>query len=171
MSNSIFNKDARIMELVSKHYNVELCASNTYFHLATVSKELGYDNVAAFFIKMGTDKQTAHMTRLINYLMRVDSTLTINQISVPEIPSCKTIQEVLDVALKTESKVRESVKHATEIALVAKDFETFERMQWFVKDSINDLEEISDIWTYVHAPNVNLINIETIVASKMEEKE
>ncbi|BAC44085.1 ferritin-like protein Rsg [Malacoplasma penetrans HF-2] len=171
MSDSVFNKDERIMDLVSKHYNVELCAANLYFHLATVSKALGYDNVAAFFVKMGSDKQSAHMSRLVKYMMKVDSILKINQISVPELVSFETIQEVLDAALKMESKVRESVKNVTEISLLAKDFETFERMQWFVKDSIEDLEEISDVWTYVHSPNVNLINIENIVGKKLKKSE
>ncbi len=170
MSN-IWNKDDRIMELVVKHYNVELKASNTYSHLATVAKSLGYDNVANYLVNMATDKLTAHLPRLSGYLMQVDYVLKINQLSIPEsFGILNNIQDVLNAAVKTEQKVRESVSQVTEISLAAKDFETFERMQWFVRDSIEDLEEISDLATYASAANVNMINIESIALSRMNKE-
>lgn len=169
MSN-IWNKEEKIMELVAKHYNIELKASNTYFHLATVAKNLGYDNVSSFFIKMGRDKQEAHMPRLIDYLMKLDHVLRIGTISVPEIINVNSIKDVMDLAVSTEAKVRESVKQVAEVAFLARDFETFEMLQWFVKDSIEDLEEVSDLATYVNAPNVNMINIESITKSRFLKK-
>ncbi|MDE5952567.1 MAG: hypothetical protein K2J02_00325 [Malacoplasma sp.] len=170
MSN-IWNKDERIMELVVKHYNVELKASNTYSYLATVAKSLGYDNVASYLVNMASDKLTAHLPRLSGYLMQVDYILKISQLSIPEsFGFLTTIQDVLNAAVKTEQKVRESVAQVTEISLSAKDFETFERMQWFVRDSIEDLEEISDLATYASSPNVNMINIESIALSRMNKE-
>ena len=170
MSN-VWKKDERIMELVVKHYNVELKASNTYSHLATVAKKLGYDNVASFLLKMANDKLTAHLPRLIDYLMQVDHVLTVNQLSLGEnYGLTNTIQGVLEAAVKVEEKVRESVAHVTEASLSSRDFETFERMQWFVRDSIEDLEEVSDLSTYANAANVNMINIESIAPARMNKE-
>lgn len=167
---SIWNKDEKIMELVAKHYNIELKASNTYFYLATVAKKLGYDNVSCFFINMGTDKQDAHMPRLVDYLMKMDHVLRIGHISLPEVANINSIKDIMDLAIATESRVRESVRQVAEVAFLAKDFETFEMLQWFVKDSIEDLEEINDLATYVNAPNVNLINIESITKTRFLKK-
>ncbi|MDE5949821.1 MAG: hypothetical protein K2G54_03010, partial [Malacoplasma sp.] len=138
---------------------------------ATVAKSLGYDNVASYLVNMASDKLTAHLPRLSGYLMQVDYILKISQLSIPEsFGFLTTIQDVLNAAVKTEQKVRESVAQVTEISLSAKDFETFERMQWFVRDSIEDLEEISDLATYASSPNVNMINIESIALSRMNKE-
>ena len=119
---------------------------------------------------MGRDKQEAHMPRLIDYLMKLDHVLRIGTISVPEIINVNSIKDVMDLAVSTEAKVRESVKQVAEVAFLARDFETFEMLQWFVKDSIEDLEEVSDLATYVNAPNVNMINIESITKSRFLKK-
>ncbi|MCF0217849.1 MAG: hypothetical protein HUJ42_02270 [Malacoplasma sp.] len=171
MSQNIWKKDDRILDLVAKHYNVEQRAANTYFHLATLAKSIGYDYAAKFFYKMGIDKQEAHMTRLINYLMKFDYVLKSDSIIVSESVDFNDIASIFKFAVDTESKVRNSVYKVVDAAFAGKDFETFEAMQWFVRDSIEDLEEINDLATYASANNANMLDVENMILNKLKDKE
>lgn len=163
---SIWNKDPKMVELFIKHYNLELRASNLYYNCATVVKKLGYDNLSKFFSTLAKDKQSAHMLRILDFFIRLDLEMLTLPISVPERIQNQTVQEVVNQALSMELTIRKHVSEMCEYAMQIRDFESFEALQWFVKDAIEDLSDVDDIATYVNSTNATLLSIENAVRRK-----
>lgn len=168
---NIWNKDAKMMEMLVQHYNLELRASNLYYNCATVAKAMGYDYVSIFFVNLGKDKQTSHMLRILDFFIKLDTELPVLPMSVPERIQNASIQEVVKQAMQMEMAIRKHVTDVCDYAMKINDFEVFQRMQWFVKDAIKDLHDIDDLATYANAPGATLLSIETAINRKNNHKE
>ena len=166
MSN-IWNKDRKMMELISKHYNLELMASNLYFNFATKSKKMGYDSISNFFIELARDKQEAHLLRILDFFVKLEEEMPILESSVPKSHNnVNTIQELLGITMDVEISIRNLIWEICEYANQIKDYESLQRMQWFVKDTIKDINDVNDILTIVNVPNTSLLAIETAVYAR-----
>ncbi len=169
---SLWNKDEKIVKLLEEHYNLELKAANMYINIATLCKKKGYEYVASFFIDLSKDKHEAHLSRILEYFLSLDLELSINNQSIAE--TCKsenTISELVEKSINMELQIRSKISEICDLCLTIKDYETFERMQWFVKDALKDLQDVDDISTYVNSPDATLLSIETAVSKKLKHKE
>lgn len=163
---SIWNKDPKMIELFVKHYNLELRASNLYFNCATIAKKLGYDNLSIFFVNLASDKQKSHMIRILDFFIKLDIEMPTLTISVPDRIQNQNVQEIVNQAMSMELTIRKHINEMCQYALEINDYESFQRLQWFVKDAIEDLSDVDDISTYVNSPNATLLSIETAVRRK-----
>lgn len=166
MENNIWKKHPQIIDMLNSHYNLELKASNLYFNMATVFKSLGYEQVCLFFVTLAKDKQKSHMARILDYFTNLDQQIYTTIDSIPEKIQSKNVVELINIALSMEIKIRENVKLICQECLKHSDFETFEFIQWFVKDAIKDLQDVDDIATYIKAPGASLLTIENAARRK-----
>lgn len=170
----MWNKDKKMFELLNIHYNLELGAANAYKSFSTTAKKLGYDYLSDFANKMSDDKISAHLTRLFAYFRSLDEEIKINQYSLPKNTDFNDVKSIVQEMVNIESQIRKHVNYIADYALQIKDYETFECLQWFIKDAIKDLEDINDVLTYVEASNATHLAIENAIRVKighMDEEE
>lgn len=171
MISNLWNKDEKIIKMLIKHYNLELKASNFYTHIGTIYKSMDFENVGKFYLELANDKVTSHLPRILDYFLNLDLEMPIGSESIPEAVTNKDVKHLTDLALKMELELRKHVGEICEYALNIKDYETFEMIQWFVKDAIKDLADINDIATFINAPNANLLTIENAAYRKNKHKD
>ncbi|MDE5553425.1 MAG: hypothetical protein K2I67_02650 [Malacoplasma sp.] len=165
----MWKKDKKIFELLNIHYNLELGASNAYKNFATTAKKWGYDYLSEFMSKMGNDKTEAHLPRIFEYFRLLDEEIKINQYSIPKQSEATNVKQLIEEMINIELQIRKHVNYIADYALQIKDYETFECLQWFIKDAIKDVHDISDVQTYVNAENATQLNIETAIHRKIKE--
>lgn len=166
----MWNKDKKLFELLNIHYNLEQAAANMYTGLATRAAKEGYNNTALFFKKMASDKINAHLSRMYDYFDRVDEIITINQYSLPKHTVESDVKAMVNEALEMELQIRKHINYIAEYALSKKDFETFEFLQWFVKDGITDVKDVDDIKTFFEL-GTSPLQIENAIFRKLNESE
>ncbi|MGL4617262.1 MAG: ferritin-like domain-containing protein [Mycoplasmoidaceae bacterium] len=156
-------KDKKIIDKLNNLYNVELDAHNNYMYYASIIDKLGVDNIAKFVKKLANDKTEAHITRIYDFLVFFKETLEINLTKIKtdilqNINKEKSIRKnvifIMSEILKKELKNREVVNELAEFALNNKDYETFEFIQWFIKDYVKDISELEKL--------IDLLNDEEI---------
>lgn len=144
-------KDKKIINKLINLYNLELDAHNHYMCYASILDKIGVNNIAKFVKKLASDKTEAHITRIYDYLVFFREPLEINLSNVKTniletVNKEKSIRNnvflILSEVLKNELKNREHVNELADFALNSKDYETFEFIQWFVKDYVKDIREI-----------------------------
>ena len=167
---SIWNKNPQMVKMLNRHYNLELKAANLYVNFASIAKGLGYEYLSRFFYTMSKDKIENHLSRILDYFLKLDLELTISPESIPPVLEVKTIQELAKTALNAESSIRNYIGQIANYALEIKDHETYQQIGWFVNDAIEDLGDIDDINTYINTPNANLLSIETAVRRKKKKE-
>ncbi|MGL5246298.1 MAG: ferritin-like domain-containing protein [Mycoplasmoidaceae bacterium] len=147
-------KDKKIIDKLINLYNVELDAHNHYMYYASILDKLRVDNVAKFVKNLANDKTEAHITRTYDFLIFFKETLEINLTKIKTdilqtINKEKSIRKnvifILNEILKNELKNREIVNELAEFALNNKDYETFEFIQWFIKDYVKDISELEKL--------------------------
>lgn len=165
----MWNKDEKMIELLNTQYNLELAAANMYIHFSTVANKLGYTYTSEFLKGMADDKIEAHLSRLFNYFTDLDLEIKINQNSLPRTSESKTVHEMVKEMLSFELYLRKHINYIADYALSIKDYESFEFIQWFVKDAIKDVGDMDDVLTYIDTPNSSMLTIENSIRRKMKE--
>lgn len=147
-------KDKKIIDKLINLYNIELDSHNHYMYYASILDKIGVNNIADFVKKLANDKTQAHITRTYDFLIFFKESLEINLTKIKTdisktIDKEKSIRKnvilILNEILKNELKNREYVNELAEFALNSKDYETFEFIQWFVKDYVKDIKELEKL--------------------------
>lgn len=159
----MWNKEPKIMELINNHYNLELAAANMYTNFASRASKLGFKYTAQFFKKMASDKIEAHLTRIYDYLTSLEEEVKITQFSIPKENTKDSVKELVKEALEYEKYLRKHVHYVTEQILAAKDYESFEFIQWYIKDAIKDINDVNQVLSIFEAPSANCLSIENAV--------
>lgn len=165
----MWNKDEKIVELLNTHYNLELAAANMYIHYSSVANKLGYTYTSEFLKGVADDKIEAHLSRIYDYFTDLDLEIKVNQNSIPRSYDSKTVHDIFKEMLNYELYLRKHIHHIADYALSIKDYETFEFIQWFIRDAIKDVGDIDDVLTYVDTPNSSMLTIETSIRRKTKE--
>lgn len=166
----MWNKDPKIIELLNNHYNFELAAANMYVHFSTIANKLGYTYTSEFLKSMADDKINAHLSRIYKYFTDLDLEIKINQNSIPKSSESKTVHEMVKEMLGYELYLRKHVNYIAEYALSIKDYESFEFIQWFIRDAIKDVGDMDDVLTYIDTPNSSMLTIENSIRRKLKEE-
>lgn len=166
----MWNKDEKLMELLNTHYNLELAAANMYNTFSALANKLGYTYTSKFLSNMAKDKIEAHLSRIFNYFIDLDLELKINNFSLPKASDAKTVHEMVKEMLNYELYLRKHVAYIADQALALKDYETFEFIQWFVRDAIKDVGDLDDVLTYIDTPNSNMLTVEGHIRRKIKEE-
>lgn len=167
----MWNKDKKLFELLNIHYNLEQAACNAYMNYSSKANIEGYVYTAKFFRKLANDKINAHLPRLFDFFSSLSQELVINQYSLPKQIEFKSIHDLVKETLNNELHIRKHINYISEYALSIKDLETFNELQWFIKDAIKDVNDVSDILNYFDAANSNMLSIESMVRTWLKDND
>jgi len=129
-----------IKQKVEKALNkqVELEASSSQFYLAMASwaETQGLSGIANFLYKH-SDEEREHMLKIIKFINERTGQAIVPALIKPPV-KYSSVKEVFESLLEHELNVTESINNVVDICLSEKDYTTYNFMQWFVAEQLEE---------------------------------
>ncbi|RDJ32420.1 MAG: ferritin [Crenarchaeota archaeon] len=122
---------------------MESDASSFYLAMASWCEVTGYEGAASFFYAQ-SDEERQHMLKIVHYMNRIGTMADISACSEPK-KDVKSLEEIIKTSLENEQKVTQSIHQIITLAEKERDRRTFDFMQWFVKEQIEEEETFDNI--------------------------
>jgi ferritin len=123
-------------QLLNQQVGMEGRASACYLAMASWCDTQGYKNAAAFLYHHA-EEERAHMLKLFRYMN--DSGCHAIHPEITEVQhDFESFRQVFELALIQETEVTRSIHRLVDHCLATKDFSTFNFLQWFVAEQIEE---------------------------------
>lgn len=130
--------------LLNQQITCEHQASLNYLNMATWA-DRHQCRGAAHFLYNQSQEERAHMMKIIDYLITLDKQPIIPTEAFFLTQDYPNIKSVFEEALDNEKKITQQVHKLATEALAAKDFNTFEFLQWFIAEQREEEDTIQTI--------------------------
>lgn len=157
----------RMKKLLNDQITLEGFASNYYLSIASWAEITGYDGAANFFY-LQADEERQHMLKIIHFLNGLGVDATIPAIKQPP-KSFQSFESLFKIALKNEQAVTKAIHKMVEIAQKEKDHSSFDFLQWFVKEQVQEetkFEAILQKFNLIGRDKIAINEIDKSLASK-----
>ncbi len=151
----------RMKKLLNDQIALEGFASSYYLSMASWAEITGYDGAAAFFFAQA-DEERLHMLKIVHFLNGLGVEATISAIKQPP-KSFQSFESLFKIALKNEQAVTKSIHRMVEIAQKEKDHSSFDFLQWFVKEQVQEETKFEAI-----LENYNLIGRDKLAINEFD---
>ncbi len=121
-----------IVKKLNEQVAKEMYAANLYLSMSSWCYSHRFDGAGQFLFEHASE-ESDHAKKLINYLNETDSKVTLEAVPKPE----SEFASLLDVFEKTynhELSITKSINDLVEFMLEAKDYSTFNFLQWYVSE-------------------------------------
>lgn len=118
-------------------------AVSFYLYMASWCEVSGYDGASEFFYQQ-SDEERTHMLKIVKYLNRLGTIANISTIKEPT-KDLDSLEEIIKTSLKNEQDVTKSIHEIISLAEKERDRRTFDFMQWFVNEQIEEEETFDRI--------------------------
>ena len=125
-----------ISAALNKQIKEEANASQTYLAMASWLELKGLPGLSDFFYTH-SEEEREHMIKLIHYLNERGETSIIPALEAPK-SSYVNVKEVLEDFYKHEQHVTKKICEIVDICLKTKDFTTYNFMQWYVSEQMEE---------------------------------
>lgn len=123
-------------EALSKQMNVELFQSHTYLSYGIWASGLGYGGIGNFLMRHSKEERD-HAIKFMQYIMNRGGTPKIETIPAPSADP-QNLTECFNSVFKHEVDNTEKIYRLVDMALEQKDWATWNFLQWFVKEQIEE---------------------------------
>lgn len=121
----------------------EAYASQLYLSMATWCGHSGLSGAAKFFF-LQAEEERQHMLKIVNHAMEVEGRVIVLDLSKP--PSdFDSLKGVIEKALDHEQSVTASINGLVEASLAEKDYATFNFLQWFVDEQVEEEQSFKSL--------------------------
>ncbi|MEF9984892.1 MAG: ferritin-like domain-containing protein [Malacoplasma sp.] len=131
----MINKE--IYKLLNDQWNKEIASAYIYYEKAALVRDIGMFNYYDFLKKSGDD-ELAHAQKFYDYMISVDSLPKVNDYIRPTVSTTSSVMETTKLLYDHEVNVSNSINIISKFALEINDFGTFEFIQWFVKEQVEE---------------------------------
>ena len=121
-----------ILEKMNQQVNLEHFSSNLYLAMSSWCRSRGLEGAAAFLADHSRE-ELQHMYRLFDYINATGSMAIISQIDGPE-TEFADIKEVFEKTYRHEQFITAKINDLVDLALIQKDYSTFNFLQWYVSE-------------------------------------
>lgn len=127
---------AKVESALNQQIEVEAQSSQFYLAMASWAECNGLNGAAAFLFKH-SDEERMHMLKLVKYVNERGGKAIIPALSKPP-KDFKDLVNVFTLLLKHEIVVSKEVNAVVDICLKEKDYSTYNFMQWYVAEQIEE---------------------------------
>jgi ferritin len=125
-----------IENLLNEQIKVEAHSSAVYLAMSSWCNRNGFDGSAGYFLKQSGEERE-HMLKLFNYINDLGGRALSPEITnIPQ--DYDSFRSVFEIALEQEIYVTQQFNRMADSCLKAKDFMTFQFIQWFLKEQIEE---------------------------------
>ena len=143
----------KIEELLNTSIKKEYESAHMYYGMAMWLNKIGFDNGHKLFIKYG-DEELTHAHKLEDYIDNRNGVAVIPVVIKPK-QDYSECSDILKEAYDHEVAVENNYKTVSVAALREGDITTFNQMQWFVAEQV---EELSKLLRFINIVNINKDN-------------
>lgn len=141
------NKSKEIIDLLNKHYIKNLELGIFYNILNVKAQKFNMPNLSKYIKQLSDDKLTIHKDKITDYLSSIGADLDPSLIKnySEELKQINSAKEIIEKIYYEENLIRQEVSEFASACIKDSDFESFEFIQWFIKDGLKDFGEIEYI--------------------------
>lgn len=126
----------KIQEALNDQMNAEMYSSNLYLAMAAYFDSLTLRGFA-HWMKLQAKEERGHAMKFYEYLDDRNARIAVASIKAPP-AEWKSPLAAVEAALAQEQAVTKSIHEILELAMAKKDHATFEFLQWFVKEQVDE---------------------------------
>lgn len=142
-----------ILDLLNTYYFLETKTSLLYKMYGQHIRNFGMSKLASFFDKMSNDKGVTHTNMISDYLSSFGRNLEMVNLNFETVDYTddlfENIENIFEAVLENEELLRSKVLEIADKALEEKDHDAYHFIQWFVTDSMKDINEVSEIYNVI----------------------
>jgi ferritin len=127
---------SNLEKALSTQMNVELYQSHTYLSYGIWADDEGYGGISNFLFRHSQEERE-HAIKFMQYILNRGGKPTVTAlIAAPKDP--KSLTECFNAVFKHEVENTEKIYKLVEMAFEEKDWATWNFLQWFVKEQIEE---------------------------------
>ncbi len=125
-----------VVKALNKQVSMEEFAARSYLVLAVWADHAGYEG-AANFLHQQSQEEYGHMHKFIKFLLDAGEKPEISTYEEP-LPQPDSFRSLFETGLKHEKSVTQSIHSMVDLAWQQKDFASFNFLQWFVEEQVEE---------------------------------
>ncbi len=127
----------KIQAALNEQVLIEAQSSQVYLAMASWAEiQPGIDNITAFFYRH-SDEERMHMLKLIKFINERGGFAVVPALEQPQL-TFPSLSHAFNALLEHEIYVSESINKLVDIALGEKDYATYNFLQWYVAEQIEE---------------------------------
>jgi len=126
----------KIEKALNKQVELEASSSQFYLAMASWAETKGLTGIANFLYKH-SDEEREHMLKIIKFINERTGQAIVPALKKPPV-KYSSVKEVFESLLEHELNVTESINNVVDICLSEKDYTTYNFMQWFVAEQLEE---------------------------------
>ncbi len=133
----------KIEDLCNRQVEREGYSSNLYLAMASWAETSGYAGIAEWLYSQA-DEERMHMLKFIKYINERGGKAIIPAFKKPGV-EYKNVDEMFREVLKHEQFITASINEIVSLTLEEKDFSTYNFLQWFVSEQVEEESSVQTI--------------------------
>jgi ferritin len=157
----------RLIDALNAEIGLEFSAHSQYLAMAHYFESMSLDGMAGFFYDQA-EEEKEHGLKIIHYLGEIGAPMRIPAIDAPK-SDFQSALEVAELFLAQEQHVTDQFDSMTAMALEDGDYATFNFLQWFVDEQVEEIATASKMIDLVKLVGDNLVMLNMVARSLEEE--
>jgi ferritin len=157
----------RLIDTLNAEIGLEFFAHSQYLAMAHYFENMSLDGMAKFFYDQA-EEEKEHGLKIVHYLGAVGAPMRIPAVDAPK-SNFHSPLEVAEVFLAQEQHVTDQFNSMTTMALEDGDYATFNFLQWFVDEQVEEIATASKMINLVKMVGDNLIMLNAVAGALEEE--
>ncbi|WP_373034731.1 ferritin [Sulfurimonas sp.] len=141
----------KIQKSLSAQLNHEFYSAYLYLAMSAYCSQSDFKGVASW-LKMQYEEEHMHATKIYNYLIEQGAQVSLIEIAKPP-KNFGTILNVFQMSLKHEQMMTSKLNELSNLALKEKDHATYNLLQWFVNEQVEEESSVSEIISKIKLVN------------------
>jgi ferritin len=153
---------SKFNSLLQEQVRNEFTASQQYIALAVWFDGQDLPQLAKHFYRQSVEERN-HAMMIVQYLLDNDVTVTIPGVEEVRNDFAEPVQ-LVELALKQEKEVADDIVRLARAARDEEDYKGEQFMQWFLKEQVEEVAQMTTLLNVVRRANGNLFDVETFLA-------
>ena len=132
-----------VEQALNKQVNRELYSAYLYLAMSSHFESVNMKGFAKW-MRVQAKEEQVHALKIYDYIIARGGTVTLLDIEAPK-ANWSSAGKVFDEVYAHEQKVTAMIHGLVDLAIKEKDHATFEMLQWFVKEQVEEEEHASEI--------------------------
>lgn len=133
----------KMEKLLNKQVTNEAWNAEIYLSFGAWAEEKGMSGLSNFLFRHSQEERE-HMMKFMQHIMQRDGRVKIDRIPAP-LKDPKNLKDCLEQIFKAEMENSKSIYKIVDLAMDEKDWPTWNFLQWFVKEQIEEENMASDL--------------------------
>jgi ferritin len=130
-------------QALNKQVNRELYSAYLYLAMSSYFETVNMKGFAKW-MRIQAKEEQMHALKIYDYIIARGGTVVLLDIEAPK-PKWSSAGKVFDEVYAHEQKVTAMIHGLVDLAIKEKDHATFEMLQWFVREQVEEEEHASEI--------------------------